>query len=258
MKKHLLPLLFFLNLVASCKKDNPTSSNELLYQVIAKRGADSSVSTFWYDAQSRLSKYILEDGFGDQTYTLTVSRDNIGRVTRIIEDFKGMTPGTQTTDFFYLSDTDPRIRYGKFENDTPFIDSLVFEYSGSRVTSIKHYLSNGGPYILKWYYNYSYDSRNNITLLKFYEPDAGGTNFQSRWAASCTYDDKINPYYSNDDAFMEFLEFPWPCPNNMTSRSSNVSGPMLNITYEYRTDGRPTKRTSKINTQTTVYTYFYR
>ena len=259
MKKYLLPLLFFLILVASCQKDNPASSKELLYQVIGKRGSDSIVSTFWYDAQNRLSKEFLEDGFVvGQTYTLTVTRDNNGRVTRIIDDVKSFTSGSQTTDFFYLSDTDKRIKYGKLvRNDTAYIDSMVYEYNSGLVTGVKHFLSGGSPYRLGWYDKYSYDSRNNIISYKFYEPDAGGINLKLKDESLCTYDDKINPYYSKDDAFIDFLEFPWNSPNNMTSRRG-VAGMALNITYEYRTDGRPARRTSAINGQITVYTYYYR
>jgi hypothetical protein len=251
MKKHLLPLIFFIVLIASCKKDNVSN---LLYKEVAKRGTDSIVSTFWYDAQNRLSKKILEDSFEDQTYTLTIIRDNSGRVIKFMDDFVGTNPGSHTTDFFYLSDTDTRIKYAKLYND-PFDDSTVFEYSGNRVTGTKTYRSYGGPFTPIGYREFLYDSRNNITIVKYYEFDAAGTNIQLIGEISSTYDDKINPFYSKDDAFIDFLEFPWPCPNNMTSRTRSYKE---TITYEYRADGRPTKRTSLVNGRTTVYTYYYR
>jgi hypothetical protein len=266
MRIHLLPSICFFILLGACKKNNdPASSKELFYKEVGKRGNDSIVSNFWYDGMGRLSKGYFEESFGGQTSTLTVTRDNNGRVSRIVWDIKGPTSATSIMDFFFQSANGPEIKYAKAINGVGsqdiVLDSMIYEYSGAVVTGMKHYYSWGGPYVFQAYYTYSYDSRNNITSYKHFVPDAGGSGVSLRSELIMTYDDKINPYNVKDDAFIEFLDFPWPSPNNMTSKKGNPGNPpgyVVNNTYEYRADGRPTRRTEIYNGRTTEYTYYYR
>jgi YD repeat-containing protein len=203
------------------------------------------------------------------TYTTALNRDNNGRVSKVNYTKAGSTtPGSIGVDFFYLGATDPKIKNGKsffLVSGVTINDSTAYEYSGTQVTRTNHYWSTATvAYTLIEYYVYTYDARGNLTSVKYYEVEAPGSpNFRLLKTYTYVYDDKVNPIYSKDDALIEFNGSQYISPNNVVSGSyTSVSTPADNYTftttYEYRSDGRPTKSTTTDGGVTLVSTYTYK
>jgi hypothetical protein len=269
MKKVFLPAIMFLTLIASCKKDDAPAPQNLLDKVVTKIGTDSLVTTYTYNAQNRLMGEVQNDPANSETYTTALNRDNNGRVSKVTYSTVGTTnPGSIGVDFFYLGATDQKLRNGKsffVVSGVTINDSMAYEYNGTQVTKTNHYYSTTTvPYTLIGYYAYTYDARNNITSVKYYEVDApGSSNFQLLLTYTYVYDDKVNPILSKDDALMEFNGSQYISPNNVVSGSyTSVRTPADNYTftttYEYRSDGRPTKSTTTGGGVTLVNTYSYK
>ncbi len=268
MKKVLLPLIVFLALIASCSKNDAPAPKNILDQVVTKQGSDSVVTKYTYDAANRFVGEVTNDPINNETFTKTLVRDNSGRVTKITDAEASSTPGSTVTDFVYLGATDVKLRNGKSSfvaQGTTIFDSSAYEYSGTQVTKTNHYWSTSAvPYTLIEYYVYTYDARGNISSVKFYQVGTPGLNdFKLIYTVTYTYDDKINPLLSKDDALIEYIGSQYVCPNNITSLAySDPNTPANNftaaITYEYRSDGRPTKSTTTIGGSSSVSTYTYR
>jgi hypothetical protein len=268
MKKVVLPAMMFLALIASCKKDDAPTSKNLLDKVVTKEGTDSIVTTYTYDAQNRFVNESANDPINNETFTMALTRDNNGRVTKITETEASSTPGSSATDFVYLGATESKLKNGKtffVQSGVTINDSSAYEYNGSQVSRTNHYWSTTVvPYTLIEYYVYTYDARGNITSVKFYQTDTpGSTNFQLLYTVTYTYDDKINPINSKDDALIEYIGNQYVSPNNVTSLAfTSTTSPSSNftatITYEYRSDGRPTKSTTTVAGSTSVSTYSYK
>jgi YD repeat-containing protein len=267
MKKVLLPIIF-LALIASCKKEDAPAPQNILDKVVTKEGADSIVTTYTYDAQNRFVGESVNDPINSETYNRSITRDNNGRITKITDAEVSSTPSSSIIDFAYLGATDTKLRNGKtvyVVSNVNVNDSSAYEYNGAQVTKTNHYYSTSNqPYLFIEYYEYTYDARGNMTSVKYYEVDApGSTNFQLKQTLTFTYDDKINPIYSKDDALVEYFINQYVSPNNMTGLTySSVSTPSNNFsatfTYEYRSDGRPTKSTLNIGGSSSVSTFTYR
>jgi YD repeat-containing protein len=266
MKKLLLTPFILLLLIASCKKDDAPAAKNLLDKTVTKVGADSTVTTYTYDAQNRFVKESTNDPVNNETTSLTLTRDNSGRVSKLVDAVTGSSSESLTTDFFYLSTADAKLKNGKTiytDVSGTYKDSAAFEYNGSQVTRTNHYYSqNNGPYVLGDYYVFTYDSRNNITSVKYYRLASGGT-FPLVGTITYTYDDKINPIYSKDDALIEYLINQYVSPNNVTTLAyTDATSPAdnftVNVAYEYRSDGRPTKSTLTVLGSSSVTTYSYK
>lgn len=267
MKKVLLPIIF-LALIASCKKEDAPAPQNILDKVTTKEGTDSIVTSYTYDAQNRFVGESVNDPINSETYTRSLTRDNNGRITKITDAEVSSTPSSSVIDFAYLGATDTKLRNGKtffVVSNVNINDSSAYEYNGAQVARTNHYWSTATfPLTLIEYYVYTYDARGNMTEVKYYQTDApGSTNFQLVETLTFTYDDKINPIYSKDDALVEYFVNQYVSPNNMTGLTySSVSNPANNFsatfTYEYRSDGRPTKSTLSIGGSSSVSTFTYR
>jgi hypothetical protein len=267
MKKILLPLIF-LALIASCKKEDAPASKNLLDKIVTKEGTDSIVTSYSYDASNRFVGESAKDPIKNETFNRTLTRDNNGRVTKVTDAEVSSTPVSTFTDFVYLGTTDTKLRNGKssfVQSGVTINDSSAYEYSGTQVTKTNHYWSTSAvPYTLIEYYDYTYDARGNITSVKFYQVSTPGLNdFKLQYTVTFTYDDKINPILSKDDALIEYIGNQYVSPNNITALTYNdVRTPSNNftaaVTYEYRADGRPTKSTSTIAGSSSVSTFTYR
>jgi YD repeat-containing protein len=268
MKKVLLPLIAFLALIASCKKNDAPAPKNILDQVVTKQGTDSVVTKYTYDAANRFVGEVANDPINNETYTKTLARDNSGRVTKITDVEASSTPGTTVTDFVYLGATDVKLKNGKssfVQSGVTIFDSSAYEYSGTQVSKTSHYWAlTGQPYAAIQYFVYTYDARGNIASVKFYQVGTPGLNdFTLQYTVTYTYDDKINPILAKDDALIEYIGNQYVCPNNITGLTFNSATTPANnftaaITYEYRSDGRPTKSTTTIGGTSSVSTYTYR
>lgn len=272
MRKLILFATLFALFFASCKKeDSASQSKNLLDKVVIKQGTDSSTITYTYNSQNKFIGESTTDVSGGttSTYSRVLTRDNLGRITKITEN--EATPGTASTstftDYFYLGTSDIKMKHGLFtfpQGSTTIRDSAAYTYVGNSVTRVSHFWST--PTFLAtqiYYYEFKYDTKGNMTEFKSFSdntPVSG--NFQLQGTATFTYDDKINPLYANDPALVEYVDNQYVSPSNVTRLSYVAANPAnsftVNISYEYRADGRPTKATASVSGFTSVSTYSYK
>ncbi len=270
MKKILVLSGMFLVFFASCKKeDSGSKAKNLLDKVVTKEGSDSSVTTYTYNSANKLTGEATDDKINKQTTSRIIARDNLGRITKVTDN--EATPGTASsssfTDYFYLSTTDTKLKNGLFtfpQGTVTIRDSGAFVYTGNNVTKTAHYWSTPTfPVTQIYYYDYKYDTKGNMIEFKSYQDNVPGSgNFVLQGTATFTYDDKVNPAYSPDAALIEYVDNQYISPNNVTALNYVATTPAnsfsLNVTYEYRADGRPTKSTTTVFGFTSVSTYTYK
>jgi hypothetical protein len=272
MRKLLLFATLFALIFASCKKDNSASQpKNLLDKVVSKQGADSTVTTYNYNSQN---KYIGESaidvsGGTTSNNSRVITRDNLGRITKITDS--EATPGTASTstftDYFYLGASDIKMKHGLFtfpQGSTTIRDSAAYTYTGNFVSRVSHFWSTPTfPVTQIYYYEFKYDTKGNMTEFKSFSDNSPGSgNFQLQGTATFTYDDKINPLYTNDPALVEYVDNQYVSPNNVTRlnyvATNSANSFNLTVAYEYRSDGRPTKATASVAGFTSVSTYSYK
>lgn len=250
-----------------------SSSGALLTKVVTALGPVSYSQDFFYDDKRRLSKYVISSatpGIGENA-TITITRDANGRVTRTLEEIppSGFSdPVTNRIDFYYQDASSSKLKYslGLMDDGGPmgYRDSAVFEYTGSLVTKLTHYYYDefDNSYTLQYYTSFKYDGRGNIIEQRSYEPD--GASFAEVENVISEFDSKPNCANFNDDAFYEQLLQDFLNTNNATKQSVTVSlDPLIVLsgtsTYEYRSDGKPSKSTALQNgIPSFVSTYTYK
>jgi hypothetical protein len=229
------------------------SSGALLVKVVTT-GAQSSTQDLTYDSKNLLSKYAVSAKAGtiNSVSTYTISRDAEGRVTKIVQDIPanaGQPASSATTNFFYLAPGDKKLKYGINILDAGggfgIRDSIVYQYTGSTVTKASHYYSidNGGSYDLFNYSTFKYDARGNvIEQILFTDLGAG---FEETQVVTTEFDSKPNPCNFDDDAFLEQGMSVFLPTNNAIKQTIRVDIASTTITasgtYEYRSDGKPSK-----------------
>jgi hypothetical protein len=261
MRNTLVISVFALLALSACKKDDAASKTpNLLDRVVAKEGTDSTVTVYGYDSQKR---FITETSTGTGgSSSVSLVRDANGRITRVVENDGS---NTYLTDYVYQGPSDRKVRNGvyKFSNGgIQITDSIAFTY-GSKVNKTGHFYSAAGvPTRQFYYYEYTYDSRGNMSSAKVYQDGSGAGTLTLQGTITFQYDDKINPIYSNDDALVEFIGSQYTSPNNITQVIAVGTDPANNfsatIIYEYRSDGRPTQATTVSLGSRTVATYTYK
>jgi YD repeat-containing protein len=258
-------LMFF----ASCKKEdsNEAAATPLLDRVVTRFGSDSTVTTYSYNSAGKITGESSRETDGSNS-SLTFERDSQGRISRITSRLTapGTAAETDVTDYIYLGPADVKVRNGLnlFNSGTVQVrDSIAFTYSGNRVTRTDHFYSASGiPPVNVIRYEFQYDARGNMTQVRLSQVTSLTGPLQVSGTLNLSYDDKTNPLYTTDDALVELVTTQYVSPGNVTRLNFVAPDPADNfnatITYEYGTDGRPTKATLTESGSSTVSTYTYK
>jgi YD repeat-containing protein len=274
MKKLLVFAALFVVVLNSCSKDDDQAEapENILAKTVTKEdgSSDSLVTTFSYDSQNRL---VSENTDGDDfSSSRTFTRDNNGRVTRQTdtESQTGTASETSVIDFVYLAASGPTVKNGlelfTLDQGLDIRDSIAYAYAGNKVSKTEHYwkvpsVPTFPPTIVE-FWEYQYDSRGNMTEARYFadvSTDLSGATLQA--TLRFQYDDKPSPFYTNDDALAEEVFNQYVSPNNPTKLDILIPGEpqeSVTITYEYRSDGRPTKSTTVGGGITQITTFTYR
>lgn len=231
-----------------------SSSGALLVKIVTT-GAQSSTQDLTYDANNRLSKYAVSaaaPGGISSVSTYTITRDTEGRVAKIVQDIpaSGTAPASSaTTTYVYLGPTDKKLKYGinLIDDGSGFgvRDSIVYVYTGSNVTKTSHYFSidDGASYDLMTYASFVWDTRGNVTEQRQFADL--GSGLEEVQVVTTEYDTKNNPCNFDDDAYLEQGMAAFLPANNAIKQTikSNFAGVTItgSGTYEYRSDGKPSK-----------------
>lgn len=248
------------------------STSGALLTKIQSTGAQTATQDFTYDGNKRLVKYVSSGTFSgtSSNTTLTITRDASGRVTRIVEDIPASTgsPASSTpTTFYYQGPTDSKLKYAITLIEAPgfgfsFRDSIVFTYTGSSVSKTTHFYSidEGASYEELLYSGFKYDARGNMIEQSLYQDM--GSGYEPLQTVTAEYDNKPAPLDLNDDAFTEYGPGFLISPNNVTkfTLSSDLAGVLFTLvsTYEYRSDGKPSKASGSLNGSSVQAVYSYK
>lgn len=267
--KNITWLIALISLITfSCNKDEetPTIIQPLLVKIVAKQGNDSVVTSITYNADKKVANVEQKESSGETTSS-QVTWDDLFRIDRI-NFFYTPAGGTTTSmvyDFFYLTATDSKLRNAKTvigSGDLPITDSIAYTYNGNKVLRTSHYYTQGSdPARLVYFYEYTFDGQGNMSEAKLYEALSGSTEPTLVGTFAFQYDGKVNPIYLPQDALVEYIEYQFICPANVSKIDfTGVDGAenfTANITYTYREDGRPLTATRIQNTDTLNLTYTY-
>lgn len=260
MKKSTLFLSCIILLIA-CQKQSAVSkepaenSGQVLSAIIKKTLFNSNLAynekiLFEYDASGKL---IME---GEKHYY----RDEQGRIAHI-----SLPPNNTNRREISVHYTDANSNMVAFtfchfkaagnrgEDSLSGYDSIVYVHDGGRLSKMLEYFSdNGINYTHYFTYNFTYDESGNIRETSKYKTDGSACYIYSY----DSYDDKINPLYSNDEVRM--LETFWNAGN--ISPNNLVKGNYIaDKVFDYRPDGRPRSCTVKENgVDVTSVTYQYK
>ncbi len=248
-----------------------------LYKKVGKTGTtDSTVFTYGYDANKKLTSYTIK-GISSGTVTdqrNTFTRDATGRVTAIKQitlSTIGTGYDTSYTTVYYTSPTSTNIKYTTNTATHNFgglpityTDSVPYTYLLGKVISTTTYIGFFGMYTPSSLYVYGYDANGNVNNVKLYATGiATGTPDQTR---TYTYDTKVSPLQlGGGEAIALLLEESYGVNNVNTTSMTNTAVASANFTgtytYVYRTDNQPLSASGTViqggATTTATATYYY-
>jgi hypothetical protein len=272
MKNTTIVLMWMVLMMASCSKEESletggsggggggSTSGALLVKV-QTTGASNSTQDFTYDSKKQLVKYVSTAAAGgtNSSTTFTITRDANGRVSKVVQDIPasmGSPAASAPTQFFYVGPTDTKLKYGIGIIEAPgtgfaIRDSIVYTYTGSSLTKATHFysLDDGDSYEEFYFSTFSYDARGNVIEQKLLQDM--GSGFEVLQVVTSEYDTKPSPLNLNDDALTELGPGAFLATNNATKQTIRVELANTTITsvvsYQYRSDGKPSKATGSLN-----------
>ena len=214
-----------------------------------------------YDANGRLINIKVDNAEPDGgTQVRRMVRDSLGRIVKIVANFKWGSQGSGTT----LNGPDSTIIYMHYPSATSTqfdytfsslsvqgvtsADSSAYTYTNDRITEMDTYLSlNGVMNVLTAKKTYSYDTNGNITQMKTYMPDPSGSGaMTSLLTFTFTADDKINPLQMGNEGLIEGGDGQSTGRNNITRMAIDANAVLTSypsqvstITYQYNANNKP-------------------
>ncbi len=232
----ILILLF----AVSCSKDNePTQEpvQEIKDNRLIKEINEKTTKIFAYNGNNQLTK-VTE--LGDLGFGITQSIENYtytdGKITKKTEDFTGSESFSFIYNYWYTNQKLSAVSVQKRINGINYdFQTLTYNYDTSNVIKQTDERLNGDKTLAVIdLVNDNITSVSYYTNVTFSNP-AGVLNNTS---LHTNYDNKKNPYLHLKSAL---YNFPISSSNNVGKyQSSNT----VNYTYEYNSDGYPTKRTA--------------
>ncbi len=285
MKRIIWLVLGSATLITSCKKLNDYSTEKISsidstgkelgidstgkelivkYVELWSSAADSIVITYKYNINDLLMEENFLSGFGfGFTHFL---RDNKGRVITTAE--LAANNDTVFTDVHYVDENSGTIAYTISHNKITgkITDSTVYEYTNGQISKTMFYSFPADTLFFGNFYTWAYDAKNNISQLVNYTRNNEGKYFYNI-GYDFMYDDKPNPFYSNDQVRQCTKWYISSSPNNLVKQINHYGGPIstpddyIGLLYTYNTTGTPAaaKRSgSAIGTVIVQSLYYYK
>ncbi len=239
--------------LTSCQKEingdfnNGNSTSGLLMKIGSKTDADTSTTTFGYNASQKLVNITIDETTGGQTQNSnqTIVRNSQGVVTSIITKSPGLAQyGLDSLKTVVHTDAS-----GKYTSRVTTIDliiliirdSVALQYAGNNIAKEIEYLDDGTGYAEFGRSEYTY-SGNNISSVKVTAADDNGV-LQPYYVINYTYDSKVSPLIMGNEAtaigYSNYFS-----SNNITKVELNmIADPTQNATitttYTYNPANKP-------------------
>jgi hypothetical protein len=225
-------------------------------------GKATTITDYEYNSDKKLIRSVYTSTYENITRSSDAryTRDNNGRIIIIETRWQRLKDGvpyatpegpafdTTFGSVIYRDASSRKISYTKHVNrsgDKTAMDSIVYEYdSNDHVKKTTGYYlpmavhQPGEPLIPFGYTDWVFNATGSLTQQEVYGGDAPFT-MQIRYRFE--YDDKVNPLYRNEDAFLDqWFDI---SPNNVVKQTVYISANGENYdntaTYQYRVDNRP-------------------
>jgi len=262
MKRSFFYLLCFgMILLYGCRKEtsngpqpnsaNPLGSDSTAGRLVIKQtdiwdNATPVSTTYEYDDSGRL---MAEHGQLTGPVDTKYDRDMLGRINLITVNQAGNSSGRSIQ---YASANSGQVLYtvswtvSGSSIKTP-VDSTLYEYNTqNKPASISYFDLSGAKPVLSSVSKWTYDVKGNLlTLENFLVDTTHSLVFNIGY--QFIYDDKINPYFTRDDALLPEKWYLSASVNNLIKQSNHYSGTLpddfIELSYQYNKDGRPVSST---------------
>lgn len=272
MKKLLLLTLITATLfIAGCKKSTNDTLDPVPTPVPAQKVSLISSDITYYRNSSDTA--LFKD-------TTLYKYDNQNRLIEIYHNIKAGPTTSSNYDYkFTYSSTDRVIQldiynynslyqrnFYTYNNSTSVTENTVYYSNGSLTPgSYNHALSmNANQFVTKrdyggnYYYTFNYDNSNNISSYSYYAP----TNLTTpQYSYTYSYDNNKSRFSNIKGNFYIYIN-QTGLKNNVISYSySSIGNSTISFfySYQYNTDGYPTKltQTNSVNSNTLTHYYTY-
>lgn len=217
-----------------------------------------------YDASNRMTKILNAEDLGSGPSVTSEDRyirDATGRIIRneSLDDFNDSI----AINYVYVNGTDRKVKYGMVgvEAGSDYRDSIAFTYTGEFCTKIAMYESvdAGESYEMYEVTTFKYDAKGNVIEVLESDVEAGTISPAVKYVYE--YDNKTNPAYFRDDVLLLRSDALFLSPNNpvkltFTALQINLSIPQ-SVTYQYRSDNKPSKASGTFAAAPYTLTYNY-
>ena len=230
MKKNLVIFAALISVLTACNKSVSSSSNDVnsseLQFISVNKDNDSTFNNILLDGNGYWTKQWFESSSSNQYWDYIRDGQN-----RIIEIHASGFNDSTVTNVYYSNQNEVAYTILHHVNNSSQKDSIVYEYVNGKVSRINVFSPSTSAQAS--YYNTYEFSNSNITKVSSY--NLQGANYEEGLSYTFEYDNKINPFFSNDDAN---LLYNWntASKNNIvkqTNHYGNYGIPDDYVTSEY-------------------------
>lgn len=246
-------------LFEGCDKNNDPDPDPLpclLTSSVTTGGGNTFAYSFVYDNKKLISSTttIQYTNNSPNSATSTYSYNSVG-------DLAEIASSSGYREVFTYSNGEVT-KKEKFNNSNKLIDQTDYEYANGRLVKTQQYYDSGSPSLAKeafTTYEYGTPSDKNPVRTKYYYSPSD-TNPAT--ISEFTYTDQKSAYAAAPDAIIKYFKLGGQIVDNTISKIVvNQSGTVSTVTYtyEFNTNGFPTKRIETYSVgpivNTTIYTY---
>jgi len=231
MKKLLIVCLACACILLSCRKNNDDVAEPARKNLVTKRtDSDGLVFNYTYDASNRMITWTRNSNPLNPAQNISFTYNANGTLAEYFE-----SNSSQRTKYTYNADAtvSTKKNYSVSGAVETLNDTYTYSYATGAVTENYVQASTGNGFRQE----YKYDANGNLSEVKSYNTTPA--NPAGTYSGVVTYDKYDTKNYSHASAPAAFL-FPASIKNNVGA----IVYPFgtANYTFEYNTDGYPTKR----------------
>ncbi|MBX2924658.1 MAG: hypothetical protein KF746_20820 [Chitinophagaceae bacterium] len=281
--KSLLIMLLGTLLLFSCSKESslerdtdepPVPEGGLLAKMVSKEdgGTDSTVATFFYDSEKRLSKInnlVIDVSDLNVETEYRYYRNSAGLVERYVEFGRFLDKGNPVLEdsvVGIIHNNGTQYTYSVFRGfdlgGDPFSDSAVYAYNNNgQLTDYKLYdVDTDDIEFVSHHTTYARDAKGNISIITMEFKDDSQTNDPPQ-VISLQYDDKVSAMNFGTDMLLTGFFMPGLCsPSNEVRYEDPSEDDAFTIVYEYNNLNKPVKavQTHLLSGKKATVNYYYR
>jgi hypothetical protein len=257
--KSLLSAVLAASILVGCNKDDDPKTKLCFLTTVVEVGSAETTTINYTLENQKITKVNTKSVYSGGSFedNTTITYDSKGNITET-----NSSDGTRTV-FTYTNNQVTKVE--DFDGTT-LSDRTDYEYSNGQIVKAQYYdETNPGTFVKDDYDVFEYANTTSKNPIKIKSFSKTGTT--PSYTVEYQYDDKKNPY-SASAAILNLLSLYAEASENNITKATFTSASSPNVqtntyTYEYNTEGYPTKSTRvatntgqpSTSTSTTTYTY---